>query len=131
MNTDAKCFQPLVASGQGAGSKQDRRPHRLANRRWTYTAALFAGMLEEPQGRILLQPPSCWRGPLPLLPQRRRGRGRGGPYYCMPRAHEREWGVRMKGQIDGGNIAPDGLIPNWGRLRSGTLAVSTSGLFSV
>ena len=49
----------------------------------------------------------------------------------MPRAHEREWGVRMKGQIDGGNIAPDGLIPNWGRLRSGTLAVSTSGLFSV
>ena len=45
-------------------------------------------------------------------------------YFRVRDAHEREWVVRMKGQINGGNIAPDDLISAWGRWRSGTLSLS-------
>lgn len=42
-------------------------------------------------------------------------------YFRVRDAREREWVVRMKGQVNGGNIAPDDLISAWGRWRSGTL----------
>lgn len=42
-------------------------------------------------------------------------------FFRVRDAHEREWIVRMKGQINGGNIAPDDLISAWGKWRSGTL----------
>jgi hypothetical protein len=45
-------------------------------------------------------------------------------YFRVRDSHEREWIVRMKGQIDGGNIAPDDLISAWGKWRSGALALS-------
>jgi hypothetical protein len=45
-------------------------------------------------------------------------------YFRVRDAHEREWVVRMKGQINGGSIAPDDLISAWGRWRSGTLSLS-------
>ena len=45
-------------------------------------------------------------------------------YFRVRDFNEREWIVRMKGQIDGGNIAPDDLISGWGKWRSGALALS-------
>jgi len=45
-------------------------------------------------------------------------------YFRVRDSHEREWIVRMKGQIDGGNIAPDDIISAWGKWRSGALALS-------
>lgn len=45
-------------------------------------------------------------------------------YFRVRDSHEREWIVRMKGQIDGGNIAPDDLISAWGKWRSGALALT-------
>lgn len=45
-------------------------------------------------------------------------------YFRVRDSHEREWIVRMKGQIDGGNIAPDDLISAWGKWRSGALVLS-------
>jgi len=42
-------------------------------------------------------------------------------YFRVRDSNEREWIVRMKGQIDGGNIAPDDLISAWGKWRSGAL----------
>lgn len=45
-------------------------------------------------------------------------------YFRVRDAHEREWVVRMKGQVNGGNIAPDDLISAWGRWRSGTLSLT-------
>lgn len=45
-------------------------------------------------------------------------------YFRVRDPHEREWVVRMKGQVNGGNIAPDDLISAWGRWRSGTLSLT-------
>lgn len=45
-------------------------------------------------------------------------------YFRVRDAQEREWVVRMKGQVNGGNIAPDDLISAWGRWRSGTLSLT-------
>jgi hypothetical protein len=45
-------------------------------------------------------------------------------YFRVRDAHEREWIVRMKGQVNGGNIAPDDLISAWGKWRGGTLSLS-------
>ena len=45
-------------------------------------------------------------------------------YFRVRDAHEREWVVRIKGQVNGGNIASDDLISAWGRWRSGTLSLS-------
>lgn len=45
-------------------------------------------------------------------------------YYRVRDASEREWVVRMKGQVNGGNIAPDDLISAWGRWRGGTLSLT-------
>ena len=42
-------------------------------------------------------------------------------YFRVRDFDEREWIVRMKGQIDGGNIAQDDLISGWGKWRSGAL----------
>lgn len=45
-------------------------------------------------------------------------------YFRVRDTQEREWVVRMKGQVNGGNIAPDDLISAWGRWRSGTLSLT-------
>lgn len=45
-------------------------------------------------------------------------------YFRVRDANEQEWVVRMKGQINGSNIASDDLISAWGRWRSGTLSLS-------
>ncbi len=42
-------------------------------------------------------------------------------YFRVRDLDEREWIVRMKGRLDGGNIAPDDLISAWGNWRSGAL----------
>lgn len=45
-------------------------------------------------------------------------------YFRVRDDTEREWIVRMKGQIEGGNISPDDVISAWGKWRSGALALS-------
>lgn len=45
-------------------------------------------------------------------------------YFRVRDAREREWIVRMKGRVNGGNIAPDDLISAWGRWHSGTLSLT-------
>ena len=45
-------------------------------------------------------------------------------YFRVRDDQEREWVVRMKGQVNGGNIATDDLISAWGRWGSGTLSLS-------
>ena len=45
-------------------------------------------------------------------------------YFRIRDASEREYIIRAKGQIHGGNIASDDLISAWGRWRGGTLHLS-------